>query len=288
MSPQVAILTGAASGIGRRFAGDLLIRRPDIRLVLADVNGRALEGAFEPGESVVLETLDIRSAEGWQQLIDRTVERFGAVDYLFNIAGIDRSGMFIDQPLSNIDELVDINLKGSLYGMRIVAEHMARRGSGHIINIASLAGIAPTPGTSIYSATKFALRGLSLATAVELRPRGVHVTVICPDLVDTALLDQHLGVADRDAVALIFSGSRPLTAQEVSEGIFRAMRDRPLEIDIPRSRGLLSKLSSAAPGTLLMLYGPLRRRGRKQLERVRAERAPGARSGTNVNHRSQS
>ena len=127
MSPQVAILTGAASGIGRRFADDLLVRRPDMRLVLADVNGRALEEAFEPGESVVLETLDIRSAQGWQQLVDRAIERFGAVDYLFNIAGIDRSGMFIDQPLSNIDELVDINLKGSLYGMRIVAEHMAAR-----------------------------------------------------------------------------------------------------------------------------------------------------------------
>ena len=276
MGAQVAIVTGAASGIGRRFARDLRIRRPDMRLVLADVNGPALAETVEPDENVALETLDIRSAQAWQQLVDRTIERFGPIDYLFNIAGIDRSGMFIDQPLSNIDELVDINLKGSLYGMRILAGHMAARGSGHIVNIASLAGIAPTPGTSIYSATKFGLRGLSLATAVELRPRGVYVTVICPDLVDTALLDQHLGVADRDAVALIFSGSRALTAQEVSEGIFRAMRDRPLEIAIPRSRGLLSKLSSAAPGTLLVLYGPLRRRGRRQLERVRSERAAAA------------
>jgi 3-oxoacyl-[acyl-carrier protein] reductase len=272
MSRQVAIITGAASGIGRRFALDLRARRPDMRLVLADVNGDALASSFQAGEDVVLEAFDVRSLEEWQRVVGETVERYGAIDYLMNIAGIDRTAMFIDQPLENIDSIIDINLKGSLYGMKIVAEGMAQRGSGHIINIASLAGIAPTPGTAIYSATKFALRGLSLATAVELRPRGVSVTVICPDLVDTALFDQHLTVTDHDAAALIFSGSRTLTAEEVSEAIFRAMRDRPLEIDLPLSRGLLSKVSGAEPRLLLLLYGPLKKRGLRRLERARHER----------------
>jgi 3-oxoacyl-[acyl-carrier protein] reductase len=272
MNDQVAIITGAASGIGRHFATELHRRRPQMRLVLIDVNHEALAEAFPAGENVVLEAFDVRSVEEWQRVVDETLERCGAMDYLCNIAGIDRSAMFIDQPLENIDALVDINLKGPLYGMRIVAEHMAARGSGHIINMASLAGVTPTPGTAIYSATKFGLRAVSIAAAVELRSRGVFVTVICPDLVDTALFDQHLGVKDREAVALIFSGSRALTADEVSEAIFRAMRDRPLEIDLPFSRGLLSKLSSAAPGVLLLLYEPLKRRGIKQLERARRER----------------
>ncbi len=272
MNDQVAIITGAASGVGRHFATELRRRRPRMPLVLVDVNHEALVEAFPAGENVVLEAFDIRSVEEWQRVIDATIERFGAVDYLCNIAGIDRSAMFIDQPLGNIDALVDINLKGSLYGMRIVAEHMAARGSGHIINMASLAGVTPTPGTSIYSATKFGLRAVSIAAAVELRSRGVYVTVICPDLVDTALFDQHLGVKDPEAVALIFSGPRALTADEVSEAIFRAMRDRPLEIDLPFSRGLLSKLSSAAPGLLLLLYEPLKRKGMKQFERARRER----------------
>jgi 3-oxoacyl-[acyl-carrier protein] reductase len=272
MNDQVAIITGAASGIGRHFATELRRRRPQMRLVLVDVNHEALAEAFPAGENVVLEAFDIRSAEEWQRVIDATIERFGAIDYLCNIAGIDRSAMFIDQPLGNIDALVDINLKGSLYGMRIVAAHMAARGSGHIINMASLAGVTPTPGTSIYSATKFGLRAVSIAAAVELRPRGVYVTVICPDLVNTALFDQHLNVKDPEAVALVFSGRRALTADEVSEAIFRAMRDRPLEIDLPFSRGLLSKLSSAAPSVLLLLYGPLKRKGMKQFERARRER----------------
>ena len=272
MNDQVAIITGAASGVGRHFATELRRRRPQMRLVLVDVDGERLAESFQPAEHVVLEAFDIRSVEEWQRVVDETIGRFGAIDYLCNIAGIDRSAMFIDQPLGNIDALVDINLKGSLYGMRIVAGHMAARGSGHIINMASLAGVTPTPGTSIYSATKFGLRAVSIAAAVELRSRGVYVTVICPDLINTALLDQHLDNQDAEAVALIFSGSRALTADEVSEAIFRAMRDRPLEIDLPFSRGLLSKLSSAVPGVLLMLYEPLKRRGIRQLERARRER----------------
>jgi 3-oxoacyl-[acyl-carrier protein] reductase len=122
------------------------------------------------------------------------------------------------------------------------------------------------------SATKFGLRGVSIATAVELRPRGVYVTVICPDLVNTALLDQHVADEDPEAVALIFSGSRALTADEVSEAIFRALRDRPLEIDVPFSRGLPSKLSNAAPSVLQRLYGPLKRKGMREIERARHER----------------
>jgi 3-oxoacyl-[acyl-carrier protein] reductase len=272
VNDQVAIITGAASGVGRHFATELHRRRPQMRLALADVNREALAEAFSAGENLVLEAFDIRSVEEWQRVVDDTVERFGAIDYLCNIAGIDRVAMFIDQPLRNIDALVDINLKGSLYGMRIVAEHMAARGSGHIINMASLAGVAPTPGTAIYSATKFGLRAASIAAAVELRPRGVYVTVICPDLVNTPLFDQHVEAADPEAAVLVFSGPRALTVDEVSEAIFRAMRDRPLEIDLPFIRGLLSKLSSVAPGVLLRLYEPLKRRGMKRIERVRRER----------------
>jgi 3-oxoacyl-[acyl-carrier protein] reductase len=243
-----------------------------MRLVLADVNLVALEEAFTPSEHIVLQPLDIRSVDDWRRVVDDTLARFGRIDQLHNIAGVDRVAMFIDQPLENIDLLVDINLKGSLYGMRIVAEQMVAQGSGHIVNVASLAGVAPTPGTAIYSATKFGLRGASIAAAVELRPRGVFVTVVCPDLVATALFDQHVEGADPEAAGLVFSGPRALTADEVSEAIFRALRDRPLEIDLPFSRGLLAKLSNVAPSLLLRLYEPLKRKGMREVERERRAR----------------
>ncbi len=269
---EVAIITGAGAGIGRHFATELHRRRPQMRLVLADVDEAALAEAFAPTENLVLQPLDIRSTEHWQRVVDETLERFGCIDQLHNIAGVDRVAMFTDQPLENIDLLVDTNLKGTLYGMRIVAAQMVAQGSGRIVNVASLAGVAPTPGTAVYSATKFGLRGASIAAGVELRRHGVSVTVVCPDLVNTALLDQHVEDEDPEAVALIFSGSRALTTDEVSEAIFRALRDRPLEIDVPFSRGLLSKVSSAAPSLLLRLYGPLKRKGMKEIERTRRER----------------
>jgi 3-oxoacyl-[acyl-carrier protein] reductase len=272
MSDEVAIITGAGAGIGRHFATELRRRRPQMRLVLADVNEEALSEAFPPTENIVLQPLDIRSVNAWRRVVDDAVERFGRIDQLHNIAGVDRVAMFTDQPLENIDLLVDINLKGTLYGMRIVAEQMVAQGSGHIVNVASLAGVAPTPGTAIYSATKFGLRGASIATAVELRRRGVFVTVVCPDLVATALFDQHVEDEDPEAVALIFSGSRALTTDEVSEAIFRALRDRPLEIDVPFSRGLLSKFSNAAPSVLLRLYEPLKRKGMREIQRARRDR----------------
>lgn len=274
MQGQVAIVTGAASGIGRDFAERLRRERPEMRLVLADRDEQALAAAFA-AEDVVRERLDIRSVEAWSGLIARTVERFGAIDYLFNIAGVDRIAMFLDQPLGNIDELIDTNLKGSLYGMRLAAERMAARGSGHIVNVASLAGIAPTPGTTLYSASKFGLRGVSLGAAIELRRHGVYVTVVCPDLVDTALYEQHIVNPDPEAVALVFSGPRTLRAEEVSEAIFRAMRERPLEIDLPLARGLLAKLGGAAPSLLLLIYEPLKLLGLRRLRRVRRERGLG-------------
>lgn len=273
MSDDVAIITGAGSGIGRHFAGELRRRNPQMRLVLADVNEQALAEAFTPAENVVLQQLDIRSSDNWRRVVDDTLERFGRIDQLHNIAGVDRVAMFVDQPLEYIDLLIDVNLKGTLYGMRIVAERMVAQGSGHIVNVASLAGVAPTPGTVIYSASKFGLRGASIATAVELRRHGVYVTVVCPDLVTTALFDQHVDEEDPEAVALIFSGSRALSTDEVSEAIFRALRDRPLEIDVPFSRGLLSKVSNAAPSVLLRLYEPLKRKGMKEIERTRRDRA---------------
>ena len=272
MSDDVAIITGAGAGIGRHFATELRRRNPQMRLVLADVDEQALAKAFTPAENVVLRRLDIRSVDGWRSVVADTLESFGRIDQLHNIAGVDRVAMFVDQPLENIDLLIDINLKGTLYGTRIVAEQMVAQGSGHIVNVASLAGVAPTPGTVIYSASKSGLRGASIATGVELRRHGVYVTVVCPDLVTTALFDQHVDEEDPEAVALIFSGSRALSTDEVSEAIFRALRERPLEIDVPFSRGLLSKVSNAAPSLLLRLYEPLKRKGMKEIERTRRER----------------
>jgi 3-oxoacyl-[acyl-carrier protein] reductase len=268
---KVAIVTGAASGIGRHWAGVLAARPSEYRLVLADANEAGLRTAFEPREGLLLRAFDVRSAEDWQALADETVARFGRIDYLFNVAGGGRPGFLLDVPMQAVDTIVDVNLKGPVYGMKTVAPVMVRQGFGHIVNVASLAGVSPTPGNELYSAAKCGLRAISLASAIRLRPKGVYVTAVCPDLVDTPALARQLDLDPRD-VALIHSGPHPLRVADIERAFFRAMRDRPLELMVPAWRGWLARINNLFPPLMTHLYGPLLRRGMRHVAQRRMER----------------
>ncbi len=256
--PSVALITGAASGIGRHWAGVLAQRPDEFQLVLTDLDEAGPRLAFREAARLIVRRLDIRAAAEWQTVIDVTLARFGRLDYLFNIAGGGRPAFLLDQPTEAIDAQIDLNLKGPLLGMRLAGAVMARQGGGHIINVASLAGVAPTPGNALYSAAKAGLRHASLAAAIELRRQGVAVTVIAPDLVDTPLMRANM--ARGEAVALMYSGAAPLTVVDLERAFWRALRERPLEITLPRWRGWLARLSNLSPALLLALYEPLRRR----------------------------
>lgn len=270
-APEVAIVTGAASGIGRHWARALQSRDGLYRLVLVDINEEGLTAAFERDDRTRLHAMDVRSPSDWRRLVDATMGRFGRIDYLFNIAGGGQPGFVLDVPMELVDATIDLNLKGQIYGMKSVGPVMVRQGKGHIVNISSLAGISPTPGNELYSAAKAGLRSISLSAAVRLRPRGVFVTVLCPDLVDTPTVDRHLR-SDPTDVALIYSGPGPLSLDKVEEALWRVVRDKPLELAIPGSRGWLVKLVNAFPALMPRLYGMLLRRGLKGLEAVRRER----------------
>jgi 3-oxoacyl-[acyl-carrier protein] reductase len=270
-SPRVAIVTGAASGIGLHWAGVLAARADEYRLALVDVDADGLRRGFSSSPAVRLHAFDVRCVDRWQALVDDTLRRFGRIDYLFNVAGGGHPGFFLDVPIDVIDTTIDVNLKGQIYGMRTVAPIMVRQAAGHIVNVASLAGISPTPGHELYSAAKFGLRAMSLAAAVRLRPMGVFVTVVCPDLVDTPALARQLELKPED-VALIHSGPDALSVADVERAFFRALRDKPLEIMIPPWRGLLAKVNNFYPPLMLRLYGPLMRRGLRRLEQRKRER----------------
>ena len=264
--PRVAIVTGAASGIGKHWAGVLAARPAQYRLALADVNEAGLHAGFTAGESLRLHRLDVRSVEDWRTLVADTLQAYGRIDYLFNIAGGGRLGFLVDQPAENVDLVVDLNLKGPVYGMRLVGQVMAAQRSGHIVNVASLAGLSATPGNSLYSAAKAGLRSASLAAAVELRKYGVYVTVVAPDVVNTPAVQQHFKYPE--AAAVIHSGSRLLEVEDIEQAFWRALRDRPLEINLPRWRGWLAKVNNVYPPLMLKLYGPLSRRGAQRLAQM--------------------
>ncbi|GAB4503993.1 MAG: SDR family NAD(P)-dependent oxidoreductase [Anaerolineales bacterium] len=270
MTPKTVLITGAASGIGRHWANALLVRGSEYRLALADLNAEELRAAFTENEAVRLYALDVRFVEQWRAVVDDILRRFGRIDYLFNIAGGGRPAFFMEQPLENIDWVIDVNLKAPLLGMKLVGEVMLQQGEGHIINVASLAGLSPTPGNSLYSAAKGGLRNASIAAAIEWRKRGVAVTVISPDLVDTPIMQRHLESGGEE-VALTYTGVT-LTVRHLEQAFWKAMRGKPLEINLPRWRGWLTKLNHANPSLMLWLYEPMKKRGMKRLARIRAER----------------
>ena len=268
---KVVIITGAASGIGRHWAQTLAVRPDEYRLALVDVNGPGLAELFEPSEGLCLYTFDIRCVDQWHDLVDDVLRRFGRVDYLFNIAGGGTPGFLLDVPMELVDSTIDVNLKGPVFGMKVVGPVMVRQGSGHIVNVASLAGISSTPGNELYSAAKCGLRSISLSTAVRLRPMGVFVTVVCPDLVDTPTLARHLQSRPED-VALIHSGPGALTVEDVAEAFWRALRGRALEITIPHRRGWLARINNLFPRLMFLFYEPLMRKGLRRLELLKRER----------------
>ncbi len=260
MPTPVALITGAAGGIGRHFAG--ILQQQSYRLVLGDIDEEGLSQAYQPGDTLHCRRLDVTRVADWQAFLQTALDHYGRIDYLFNIAGVVAPGYIHETDIELIDRHLDVNAKGVMYGTRLASEQMVEQGSGHIINIASLAGIAPIAGIALYSASKFAVRGFSIASAYELRPRGVHVSVVCPDLVDTPMLDLQLQFPE---AVMSFSGPKnPLTPADVSQALLQVMQSKAIEVAIPASRGRLAKLGNVFPGLGGRLTDRLKRKGKKQ------------------------
>ena len=267
----VAIITGAASGIANNLATKLI--EMGWSLVLADINIEGLRKNFSASVSdkIITAELDVTEPENWKRVIATALENFTGIDYLFNIAGVTFPKNIIDSEPDLIDRHMDINAKGSMYGTMLIAKEMAKQQSGHIINLASLAGLAPVAGLSFYTASKFAIRGFSLAAAAELKEKGIAVSVIYPDLVKTPMYDYQLGLPP-ETTAMVFSGSKKvLTPDDVTKAILKVVKTKALELAIPKSRGILSKAGGTFPGILMFLSKSLSAKGKKNISKLRSK-----------------
>jgi 3-oxoacyl-[acyl-carrier protein] reductase len=269
---MIVVVTGAASGIGCRLV--TLLARAGHSLVASDIDLVRLERSaiefYWPAQSVKVVGHDVASPRAWAELMVLAVDRYKSLDCLINVAGVLRVEPVHELKPESVALQIDVNTKGVILGTQAAAGVMVRQGHGHIINVASLAALAPIPGISVYSASKFAVRGFSLAAAQELEPRGVRVSVVCPDAVDTPMVDYQL---DHAAAALTFSGPRILTTDEVARAII-GLLDRPrLELVIPWRRGLLAKTSTLLPGFLhRWVVKRLTRKGTRRQKEIRDRR----------------
>jgi NAD(P)-dependent dehydrogenase (short-subunit alcohol dehydrogenase family) len=186
----VTVVTGGASGIGRALCEALAQR--GARVVVADRNAagaeevaRASTGAAGRVRSAAV---DVTDADAVDQLIDETVREHGRIDFLFNNAGIAVFGEELDVSLDDWRRVIDVNLWGVVHGVRAAYPRMVRQGSGHIVNTASVAGLSPACMELSYTASKYAVVGLSRGLRTEAAGYGVRVSVVCPGFIDTAIL----------------------------------------------------------------------------------------------------
>lgn len=257
---KVVIISGAAGGIGQELVAQLSSAGA---IVLAtDVDEVALRKVNSLTRVQILKC-DVRKSDDWEKTFAHA-QALGPVYALINAVGVLKPGYIDAVSSKDVDFHIDINVKGVILGSSIAAREFKKAQSGHIINIASLAGVAPIPGIALYSASKFAVRGFTLALAAEMKDHGVFVTVVCPDAVKTPMLDLQ---KDYPEAALTFSGSAPLTAGNVAEAIVGILGKNEVELTLPFWRGVFAKTASALPGLAPMLIDALKRTGLENQEK---------------------
>ncbi|MEL6199613.1 MAG: SDR family oxidoreductase [Pseudomonadota bacterium] len=265
------IVTGASAGVGaavaRAFAAE------GARLMLVARRREPLQSiAEELGDTTKVETfaLDVADTAGCRDLIKKTVYEFGCVHYLVNNAGAHFRGNFETVSVEEIATMVDVNLRAPLVLARLALDAIREAGGGAIVNVASLAGTTPVPGSATYSATKFGLRAFTLALADELAGSNVRVGAVSPGPIDTGfIMDDIDGVSD-----LTFS--QPMsTAEQVAEAVLQVALDGDIDIKMPAMSGRLATAGYLFPALKRALRPMLEKKGRKAKAFYKARAARG-------------
>ncbi len=218
---KVAIVTGAASGIG--LATARLLASRGARVVLADIDAEAGQAALSgtPGEgNAVFQQADMSSAADVERLMRATVEELGRLDVIVNNAGVQRSGAVTELAEETWDLLLGVNPKTCFLAAKYGVPHLRRAGGGSIVNVSSIAGLRGGPGQTAYSASKGAIVAFSRALSVELAPDGIRVNCVCPGWVDTPFNAPAIAfMGGRQAQQALIDRSVPLQRQGTPEEI---------------------------------------------------------------------
>lgn len=245
---RTIVITGAARGIGYATAQALLAR--GARVVIGDRDIPVLESAVATLSTLGMVSghpLDVADAESFAAFLAKArADGGGHVDVLINNAGVMPVGPFLAQSEQAIRTSIEVNFYGVLNGCRLVLPEMVARRSGHIVNIASLAGVVAVPGQVVYAGTKFAVVGLSVALADEFAPHGIEVSTVMPPFTKTELI---AGTKET-------ASSRPVAPEVIATAIVNVL-DRPKTVvAVPRPMRFI--------GPVLAMLGP---RGRRWLNR---------------------
>ncbi len=213
LNDRICLITGAARGQGAAEARLFAAEGAQVWLTdVLDAEGQAL--AAEIGGEY--RHLDVREPDAWDALVSELIKTSGGIDALINNAGILRAGRLFETEPEDFQAVMDVNCTGVFLGMRAVAPAMREAGRGAIVNISSIAGLRAAHGVFAYSASKWAVRGMTRTAAVELAQRGIRVNSIHPGLTETRMLHQLPGFADSDRHVQRVPLGRVAEAEEVA------------------------------------------------------------------------
>ncbi len=245
---NIAIVTGAASGIGLALSRALM--RRGVHVVMADIDGTAVAEAASAcgaGADCLAVHCDVSDPTAVARLTETAVAAHGQIDLMFNNAGVGGVlGPAWDSHPHDWRWVMDVNVMGVVHGVQSVLPHMLRRGRGHVVNLSSMAGLATPPFMSPYAASKHAVIGLSESLAAELAIIGaaIGVSVVCPGVVESRIKDsgrnrpaslRHGKVGPADMIARIHAEfdritADPMPASEAAETILRGVEAGRLHI----------------------------------------------------------
>jgi NAD(P)-dependent dehydrogenase (short-subunit alcohol dehydrogenase family) len=251
-----AIVTGAASGIGRALAEELALRGCEV--VLADLQGAlAKEIAAEirnlGGKASAIE-IDVTDFPAMARLVKGTIKRFGRLDYIFNNAGIAIGGGINLYGIDDWNKIIDVNLRGVVNGIQAAYAIMLAQGFGHIVNTASMAGLMPGPGNTAYTMTKHGVVGLSLSLRGEAALMGVRVSVICPGVIQTPILEgggrygKMLIEIPAEEMRRLWQRLRPIPAPVFARKVLDAVAKNKAIIIFPRWWRIFWWINRLSPG----------------------------------------
>jgi len=224
LSGKVVLVTGGAMGQGEAEAR--LAARKGAKVVIGDIaeaEGRAV--AAQIGEAALFVRLDVSDPESWRAAIAATQARFGGLDGLVNNAAIPLRTPLAELSLEQIRKVWDVNQLGPVLGMQAALAPMQARGGGSIVNIGSAAGLRGIPRTGAYTATKWALRGLTHVAAREFAPFNVRVNIVHPGMIETPM-NTSVPADMKEAAAKMIPLGRSGQPQEVAEMVCFLLSDR--------------------------------------------------------------
>jgi len=264
---KTVIVTGGSEGVGAAAARLFADAGANLMLVARNrKNLEAIAAELRDRTRVEIFPMDVSDADSCIDLFKKTLFEFGRIDVLVNNAGYHARGYVESVTADELARTIDVNLRAPIVLMRLALPHIRDAGGGAIINVASLAGRTPVPGSAAYSASKFGLRAFTFSLAEEIRDAGIKLAVVSPGPISTQFI-----LADIDKTSDLTFSQPMSTAEEVAQAILDLCGNKQRELVMPAMSGILTTVTYLMPWLGRTLRPMLERKGARVKKELKAK-----------------